>query len=108
MPVDISRFSRLRFATLAVVDDIEFWDTLDLPEIPEQPDDLVYQVEGFERLDRLAHRYYNDSRLWWVIAVVNDIELVPTEFNVGDKLRIPSPRYVTQVLFKKATTQRRV
>lgn len=108
MAVNIPRFSRLRFGRMLDVDGIAFWDTLDLPEVVEQPDDLVHQVMDNDRIDLLAYRYYQDPRLWWVIAAANEIEEVPTHFNVGDQLRIPAPRYVTQVLFSKAPIQSRI
>lgn len=108
MAITIPRNSRLRFGRMLGVDGISFWDTLDLPEIPLQPDDLVHQVRDTDRIDLLAYRYYQDPRLWWVVAVANEMEDIPTHFNVGDQLRIPSPRYVTQVLFMKATVQSRI
>jgi hypothetical protein len=107
MAVRLPKTSRLRFAQLGVVDGVEFWDVVDLPEIPRQPDDIVHTVIDVDRIDLLAYRYYEDARLWWVIAVANGIELVPTELNTGDQLRIPAPRYVTQVLFQSAIVQGR-
>lgn len=43
-----------------------------------------------DRLSRLAHQYYGDSSLWWVIAWYN---LRPTEahFKVGSIVYIPAP-----------------
>lgn len=102
MAVRVPRFSRLRFAELVAVDGFEFWDVVDLPEILAQPDDLSYTVTEVDRIDLLAYRFYQDARLWWVIAVANDLELIPAELNTGDELRIPSRRFVTQVLFKTA------
>lgn len=108
MAINVPRYSRLRFGRMLDVDSIVFWDTLDLPEIVEQPDDLVHQVTDIDRMDLLAYQYYQDPRLWWVIAVANGMEDIPTHFNVGDQLRIPAPRYVTQVLFNKANVQSRI
>jgi hypothetical protein len=107
MAVRVQSGSRLRFGEVVVVQGVEFWDVLDIPEIPAQRDDLVHRVIGQDRLDLLAYRYYKDARLWWVIAVANDLEELPTALNVGEDIRIPSPRYVLQVLFKKAQVQRR-
>lgn len=102
MSVKVALHSRLRFADLVIIEGVEHWDILDLPDIPEQNDDLNYQVKGgaVERMDRLAVRFYGDARLWWVIAAANNIELVPADLNEGDILRIPSPRFVMQELFK--------
>jgi len=105
--VRVQRGSRLRFGEIVEVDGVEFWDVLDIPEIPPQRDDLIHTVVGPDRIDLLAHRYYQDSRLWWVIAVANEMEELPTALNVGDSIRIPAPRYVSQVLFNKAQVQRR-
>lgn len=101
MAVNLSLHSRLRFGELLLIEGVEHWDIVDLPEIPEQEDDLEYQVQGgtATRIDRIATKFYGDSRLWWVIAAANGLEVVPTALNEGDILRIPSPRYVLQELF---------
>jgi len=39
----------------------------------------------------------------WVIAVANDMEILPTDLNAGDTIRVPSPRYVLTQLFKRAS-----
>lgn len=43
-----------------------------------------------DRLSKLAERYYNDPRLWWVIAWFNK---KPTDahFHYGDLVYIPMP-----------------
>ena len=43
-----------------------------------------------DRYYKLAHRYYNDSKLWWVIAWYNQ---KPTEghLQLGDIVYIPTP-----------------
>ena len=106
MSVKIAPHSRLRFGELYLIDGVEHWDILDMPTIVEQQDDLLYQVKRgvAERIDKLADRFYGDSKLWWVIAVANDMELAPTDLDEGDILTIPSPRYVLQELFKGASS----
>ena len=101
MSVVVSSHSRLRFGELFVSEGVEFWDVVDLPSIVEQEDDIVYQVKGGigERVDRLATKFYGDSRLWWVIALANNFEIVPVDLNHGDIIIVPAPRYVLQELF---------
>ena len=43
-----------------------------------------------DRYFKLADRYYNDPKMWWVIAFYNQ---KPTEFHVklGDVVYIPTP-----------------
>jgi len=100
--VAIKRWSRLQFGNYVTVDGFEFWDLLELPEIPEQPDDTVYTVQGPDRIDSIATKFYGDPVLWWVIAVANDLEFLPTDLNIGDTLRIPAPRYIQQQFFQQA------
>jgi hypothetical protein len=104
MSVKIPVHSRLRFGNLYSSEGVEFWDILDLPTVEEQDDDIVYQIKGGvgERIDQLASRFYGDPKLWWVIALANDFELVPVDLNHGDIIIVPAPRYVLQELFQKA------
>lgn len=102
MAVRVQQHSRLRFHRLLSVEGFEFWDHAVLPEIPAQQDDLTHLVSQGDRLDLLASRYYGDPTLWWVIAVANGLDLPQVDLNVGDSIRIPSPRYVRQELFKNA------
>lgn len=59
------------------------------PDILEGVQTVDHVLVLGERLDTLAHRYYNDAELWWVIAMANRIAdpfaLVP-----GTRLRVPS------------------
>lgn len=103
MAVSVRLRSRLRFGNLIQIDGFEFWDLLQLPTIPPQPDDILYQVKDTDRIDLLAFKFYGDSILWWVLAVANNLEFLPTDFNTVSVLRVPSQRYVQQVLFKNAT-----
>lgn len=42
------------------------------PNIPlSESDNYIITTIG-DRLDTLAYRYYNDSTLWWVIAMANN------------------------------------
>lgn len=102
MAVRVTNMSPLRFADLLTVDDMEFWGVIDLPDIPQQPGDIIHEVKSTDRLDLLAYTYYGDPVAKWVIAVANGMEILPTALNAGDTIRIPSPRYVLTQLFKKA------
>jgi nucleoid-associated protein YgaU len=104
MAVRLTNGSALRFTDLLSVDGFRFWEVADLPTIPTQRDDVLHRVSQVDRLDLLANRYYGDPVLWWVIAVANDIEIWPTQLNIGTTLRVPSPRYVRENLFQTAVT----
>jgi nucleoid-associated protein YgaU len=103
MPVEIRNSSRLKFADLVIVDDVEFWDTLVLPDPVSRQDDITHTVTQTDRIDLLADRYYQDAGLWWVIAWANNLDILPTDMNEGAQLRIPSKAYVISELLKNAT-----
>jgi len=102
MSVDIRNTSRLAFADLLVLDGVEFWDTLVLPDSIPQQDDTQHIVSSNDRIDLLADRYYQDARLWWVIAWANGLDIIPTDMKENAQLRIPSKSYVVNTLLKKA------
>lgn len=102
MSVDVRNTSRLSFADLLVIDGVEFWDTLVLPDSTPQQDDTTHVVSSSDRIDLLADRYYQDARLWWVIAWANDLDILPTDMKENAQLRIPSKNYVQNTLLKKA------
>jgi hypothetical protein len=97
--VSVPRKSRLRFKDLVSVNGVEFWELDNLPSVPTSPADIYYRVEVLDRIDNLANRYYGDPNLWWVIAVANNMNILPTDLQPGAVIRIPSPTYVNSTLF---------
>ena len=105
MSVVVSRQSRLRFKNLLTVRGVTFWEMDNLPTVPLQPSDFYIVVNITDRIDNLAFSYYGDPNLWWVIALANDLYLLPTDLQVGATIRIPSPTYVAGTLFAQNTKQ---
>lgn len=99
MPISLNAKSRLRFKELLSVNGVEFWELDEFPVIPVSASDYYYYVNSNDRIDLLATRFYGDPNLWWVIAVANDMDLLPTNLREGDTIRIPSPTYVKETLF---------
>jgi hypothetical protein len=99
MAVSISKRSRLRFKELLSINGVEFWELDNLPTVPISTDDQYYRVRQDDRLDLLAFTFYSDPNLWWVIALANDMELLPTDLIQNEVIRIPSPSYVANKLF---------
>ena len=52
-----------------------------------------------DKLNKLAHKYYGDPRLWWVIAWFNQR---PTDFHckIGEVLYVPVKDHLDDVLFQ--------
>ena len=60
------------------------------PTIPiEDSDVFIYPVYG-DRLDTLAHKYYKDSTLWWIIAKANNLESGVVGLDPTKQIRIPT------------------
>ena len=59
------------------------------PNIPLRDDDVYVATETGDRLDTLAHQFYTDSSLWWIIASANNIHNSVFAFTEGTILRIP-------------------
>lgn len=71
-------------------DGVKYYRGKQYPNIPLSSDDMYIITTVGDRLDYLAHNYYNDSELWWVISVANNNvtrgSIFPTP---GTQLRIP-------------------
>jgi hypothetical protein len=59
------------------------------PDVQPQPEDVVITAESGTRLDELAFQYYNDAKLWWIIAVANQLGRGSLEVEAGTRVRIP-------------------
>lgn len=62
--------------------------------VPAPVDQVVtftyYLVEDDDTIDFIAYQFYNDGRLWWVIADANPEILDWKTLSIGTVLRIPS------------------
>ena len=111
--VEIKRNSWLSFANLLEVNDtqgtsgvsevaetIAFWDTPDFPEVVPQVTDAFITVDENNQgnLDLIAFDAYGDEDLWWVIALANNIELIPTDVVINRRIRIPNKAYVDSLI----------
>ena len=64
------------------------YSTTYYPTIPVEDTDIFVRTVFGTRLDNLAHQYYGDVSLWWVIAKANGIR-GQVAFKPGTLLRIP-------------------
>ena len=69
-----------------------YYKRVKYPPIPPQTGDLYAITRGGDRLDLLAHQFYKDKKLWWVIATANPDVIRRDSFYLepGLSLRIPS------------------
>ena len=61
------------------------------PSIPETLDDIYVETEYGDRVDILAHQFYNDPSLWWIITTANPGKLRRDSYMCkgGLQIRIP-------------------
>ncbi len=57
---------------------------------------FVHEIQAGEELDLLAFKYAGKSRLWWLIADVNDV-MFPLDVPAGTRLLIPDARLFQEV-----------
>lgn len=60
------------------------------PSVALANNDYYIEVSYNDRLDLIAQDFYGDSKLWWVVAMANDLpgdSLFPP---VGFQLRVPA------------------
>ena len=49
----------------------QYLNTIEYPKVPLRDDDLFIQAMYGQRLDNLAHKYYGNTELWWIIDRAN-------------------------------------
>lgn len=66
--------------------------TREVKEIPPNSADIYHRVKSNEvsRLDILAHQYYKNPLLWWVIAQANNISDPFKLIEAGTLIRVPA------------------
>ena len=68
------------------------------PEIPLSINDLYIITTAGDRLDLLANQFYNDIRLWWIIATANRDIVRKDSYGLKPGLAIRIPREINQIL----------
>lgn len=66
-----------------------FYESQLLPDIDRRPEDVIITIDNPDRLDRIAFRFYDDAKLWWVIAAANNLGRGDWTVPAGTRLRIP-------------------
>ena len=61
------------------------------PNVPESLNDIYVETEYGDRVDILAHQFYKDPSLWWVIVASNPGKLRRDSYfcKPGMQIRIP-------------------
>jgi len=67
-----------------------YYETVDFPsaEVLAAIPSFKIRAARFDRLDQLAYKHLGQGELWWIIALMNDIDWM-YNFEEGQILRIP-------------------
>tara|TARA_B100000287_G_C20620498_1_gene775767 strand:+ start:486 stop:839 length:354 start_codon:yes stop_codon:yes gene_type:complete len=63
--------------------------TVIYPKIPHKAEDIWIRTRIGDRFDTLAHEFYEDVTMWWIIARANKMVYGSLAVEPGIKLRIP-------------------
>lgn len=72
-----------------------------LPHIPKSPSDIYITSIFGDRLDMLAHKYYGDVTLWWIIAHANQLGKGSLHIKPGTQIRIPNNLQLVNSLLER-------
>lgn len=64
--------------------------TIKFPKIQISDADTIIVSKDSDRLDILAQKFYGNQKLYWIIALANDLGKGTVEIPPGTTLRIPS------------------
>jgi hypothetical protein len=70
--------------------------TVIIPVPAPSSNDVYIQVTSAERLDLLAHKFYNDANLWYIIAAANGLGKGSLMVPINSRLRIPDSTTIQQ------------
>ena len=68
---------------------VEKYDTVMYPKVELRENDIYIISKFGDRLDTLAHKYYRDVTMWWLIAQANHLGKGSMMIEAGTKIRIP-------------------
>lgn len=71
------------------------------PPIPVDNADIYIVTNETMYLDSLAHTYYKDVSLWWIIAAANNLGKGRLSVPAGIQIRIPANVYVILEKYKE-------
>ncbi len=75
-----------------------YYTPLKYPKIPLSENDIYVTTLDGDRLDLMANQFYNDVRLWWIIAGANPDTIRRDSYGVPPGLEIRIPREINKIL----------
>ncbi len=82
--------------------------TILYPNIPYNSRDIYVRTVAGDRLDLLAHQFYNNLKYWWIIAHANNVGKGTMVLAEGTQLRIPANPSAIQTAFETLNTRQTI
>jgi phage tail protein X len=89
--------SRLNTIKIKYNNKKRYYKALKYPEIPLSSDDIYIRTTVGDRLDNLAHQFYKDVDLWWIISTANPGIIRRDSLNLKPGLEIRIPTSVLEI-----------
>lgn len=90
--------NRLHYIPLTEKGNKKIYKNVKYPSIPFDREDLYVTTVYGDRLDLLANQFYNDVRLWWVIATANRGLIRRDSYALEPGLDIRIPANINKIL----------
>ena len=84
----MSRYKSTKIVKDRIKKDKVFAST-EYPIIERRDSDITYYVKFDDSFMSLAHRFYNDQSLWWIIAQANNIFDGSIYLDTSKQIRVP-------------------
>tara|TARA_R110001592_G_scaffold115723_1_gene316350 strand:+ start:5799 stop:6104 length:306 start_codon:yes stop_codon:yes gene_type:complete len=75
-----------------------YYKNIKYPEIPLSFEDIYVTTTSGDRLDNLAHQFYQDVDLWWIITTANSGVVRRDSFNLKPGIEIRIPQNIENIL----------
>ncbi len=90
--------NRLKYIEIKKKKNQQVFNGIRYPNIPLSVNDVYVVTTSGDRLDLLADQFYNDTKLWWVIATANRDLVRRDSLGIKPGLEIRIPANITQIL----------
>ena len=90
--------NRLQIISEKISKKKRYYRGIKYPNIPLNINDLYVVTTAGDRLDSLAYQFYQDVRLWWVIATANRDIVRRDSYGLKPGLEIRIPADIEKIL----------
>ena len=90
--------NRLSNISIERKNQVRYYRGIKYPNIDLSINDIYIITTSGDRLDLLANQFYNDVRLWWIIATANRDILRKDSYGLKPGLELRVPTNTTKIL----------